>query len=105
MKNEFLGLLEESRHCISVMAVTGIRSEYDLMYPLLNEMHNSDNFDVSVVVTGAHLTPLHNYSVKEIEQDGFTICSRIETTIEQDDTTNRVLSCALLMKGLSLIHI
>ena len=100
MKNEFLGLLEESRHCISVMAVTGIRSEYDLMYPLLNEMHNSDNFDVSVVVTGAHLTPLHNYSVKEIEQDGFTICSRIETTIEQDDTTNRVLSCALLMKGL-----
>ena len=41
MKNERCGLLEESHQCISVMAVTGIRSEYDLMYPLLNEMHNS----------------------------------------------------------------
>ena len=100
MKNEHYGLLEESHQCISVMAVTGIRSEYDLMYPLLNEMHNSPFFNVSVVVTGAHLTSLHNYSVKEIEQDGFTICSRIETTIEQDDVTNRVLSCSLLMKGL-----
>ena len=77
MKNESLGLLDESNQCISVMAVTGIRSEYDLMYPLLNEMHNSAYFDVSVVVTGAHLTSLHGYSVKEIEQDGFTICSRI----------------------------
>ena len=38
-----------------ILAVTGIRSEYDILYPVLQELRNS-NFDVKIVVSGAHLS-------------------------------------------------
>lgn len=100
MKNDGKTLLQECHGKISVMAVTGIRSEYDLMYPLLLAMSKSEKFEVMVVVTGAHLTAIHEHSVKEIENDGFNIVSRIHTSISHDDNLHRVKSCSELMAGL-----
>ncbi|MBU1619179.1 MAG: UDP-N-acetylglucosamine 2-epimerase (hydrolyzing) [Gammaproteobacteria bacterium] len=94
-------LINQCNGRIKVMAVTGIRSEYDLMFPLLDELERSDSFELSVVVTGSHLTPLHNYSVSEIEKDGFSIVARIQTDIARDDTGHRVKACAQLMMSLA----
>lgn len=83
-----------------VLAVTGIRSEYDLMYPLLNKLNNSNEFELFIVVTGAHLTSLHNYSVNHIINDGFNIAAKIETPIQNDIPSQRVESCAIFMQHL-----
>ena len=31
-----------------ILAVTGIRSEYDILYPVLKELQNSKNFDLKI---------------------------------------------------------
>ncbi len=41
---------------IKVLAVTGIRSEYDILYPVLEKMRDSNNFNIKLVVSGAHLS-------------------------------------------------
>lgn len=83
-----------------ILAVTGIRSEYDLMYPLLKKLDNCSEFELFLVVTGAHLTNLHNYSVNHIIDDGFNIVAKIKTPIQQDIPSQRVESCAIFMQQL-----
>ena len=41
---------------IKVIAVTGIRSEYDIILPILKEINNNKNFDLKLVISGAHLS-------------------------------------------------
>lgn len=89
---------------LRVLALTGIRSEYDLLYPLLDGMRRDPAFDVGVIVTGAHLTPLHRHSVRQIEADGFEIRARIRSLVlakESNAITERVRSCARLLRGLA----
>ena len=45
-----------------ILALTGIRSEYDILYPILAGL-DKKKFDLSIAVSGAHLS--HNF--------GFTI--------------------------------
>jgi len=61
-----------------ILAVTGIRSEYDILYPVLKELNSHPNFDLKVVVTGAHLSDWHGFSVEKIENDGFEIVEKID---------------------------
>lgn len=95
-------LLEQCEGKIKVLALTGIRSEYDLMFPLLTQLENSPQFDLGIIVSGAHLTPLHNYSVQHIEQDNFKIVDRIENYLNSSSTSAKVHSIGSLIQGLSI---
>jgi GDP/UDP-N,N'-diacetylbacillosamine 2-epimerase (hydrolysing) len=96
-------LLESCGGCIKVLALTGIRSEYDLLYPLLKELDKDPNFDLGIIVCGAHLTALHNYSVKQIEQDGFHIVERIENLLFSNSVMGKSKSAGILLQGLSQV--
>ena len=61
-----------------ILAITGIRSEYDILYPVIDTLKNSGNFNVKVVVSGAHLSDWHGSTVKKIEEDGLKIADNIE---------------------------
>ena len=61
-----------------ILAVTGTRSEYDIIYPVLKELNNSPFFDLKVVVSGAHLSDWHGLTLKAIEADGFEIVDKID---------------------------
>lgn len=37
-----------------ILALTGIRSEYDILYPILKEFEKQ-NFEIAVAVSSAHL--------------------------------------------------
>jgi GDP/UDP-N,N'-diacetylbacillosamine 2-epimerase (hydrolysing) len=99
MKNETL--LEECDGHIRVLALSGIRSEYDLLYPLLNQLEQDPCFDLGVIVCGAHLSSLHNYSVREIETDGFRIVERIENLLYSDSTASKARSAGILLQSLA----
>ncbi|WP_205520056.1 UDP-N-acetylglucosamine 2-epimerase [Virgibacillus doumboii] len=83
-----------------VLALTGIRSEYDLLFPLLKALDKDNQFDLRIVVSGAHLSPLHNYSISQIEKDGFYIADKIETLLYSDSLMGKVKSSAVLMQSL-----
>lgn len=84
-----------------LLALTGIRSEYDLLYPLLKEIHGDNELELGVIVAGAHLSPLHNFSVKQIEEDGFSIVERIDNLLYSDRVSAKAKSASILMQTLT----
>lgn len=84
-----------------VLVLTGIRSEYDLLYPLLKEIDNSEDFELGIVVSGAHLTPLHNYSFRQVEQDGFKIVGKIDNLFYSNTASAKAKSTGVLLQSLA----
>ena len=52
---------------MKILAVTGIRSEYDYIFSVLNELRKS-NHKIKVAVSGAHLSHMHNETWKTIKK-------------------------------------
>ncbi len=84
-----------------ILAITGIRSEYDIAYPVLERLRRSGDFQVCVAVSGAHLSDLHDYSAARIEADGFEIVDRIDTLLMTNRTVQRAKGVGLLVAGLT----
>jgi len=95
------GLLKSCGGVIRVLAVTGIRSEYDLLYPLLVAMQEDDAFALGVAACGVHPTPLHEYSLSLIEQDGLPVVDVIENLLYSDSRAAKAKSTGLLIQGLA----
>lgn len=66
--------------------VTATRAEYGLLKWLMKEVEESQEFELQVVVTGAHLLEEQGHTIDIIEADGFHID---ETVDAQLDTTSK----------------
>lgn len=97
------GLFSTANGRLKVFAVTGIRSEYDLLQPLLAAMRDEGSFDIGVIACAAHLTPLHGYSVRHIRADGFRLVAEIESLLFANSELARVKSLGILLQDLSQV--
>lgn len=86
-----------------ILVVTGIRSEYFLARPILQAIVDHPALTLQLVVTGAHLSPLHGYSVHAVENDGFPILERIESLLYSDRDAARVKGAATQLQLLAHI--
>lgn len=68
-----------------IIYVSGTRAEYGLMRAILKKLDDDVEIDLSICVTGMHLSPLYGSTLKEIETDAFRICGSI--TVNTDETT------------------
>ena len=84
-----------------VLGITAIRSEYFLQRPILRAIVDHPGLELELVVTGAHLSPLHGLTVKEIEADGFQIAARIENLIYSDRDAARLKGAATQLQVLA----
>ena len=84
-----------------VLAITGIRSEYFLQRPIFQAIMAHPELELEVVVSGAHLAPFHNYTVRTIEADGMPIVARIENLLYSDRLGGRLKSTAGQLQILS----
>jgi len=84
-----------------VLAITAIRSEYFLQKPILRAIVDHPGLELELVVTGAHLSPLHGHTVKDIEADGFPIVARIENLIYSDRDAARLKGAASQLQVLT----
>lgn len=84
-----------------VLAVTGIRSEYDIIYPVLKKMQNDPEIDLKVVVSSAHLSDWHGFTLKKIEEDGFEIADKIDSLFMTNRTVQRPKGIGMLVYALS----
>lgn len=75
-----------------ILAVTGARSEYDILFPVLEKLNDDPDFDLQIIVTGAHLSENYGKTVTNIENDGFIIADRIYNLINTDEKIGRVIS-------------
>lgn len=69
---------------VRLCVVTGSRAEYGLLAPIILSASQREEFDLSVIVTGAHLSPEFGYTANEIEKDGIEIDRKIEILLSSD---------------------
>ena len=84
-----------------IAVVTGIRSEYNLLYPIMKAIDEHPDLELNIIVTGAHLTDSYGGTVKEIVEDGFHIVEHIESLLDADSASSRVKSAAIQLAGLA----
>jgi UDP-hydrolysing UDP-N-acetyl-D-glucosamine 2-epimerase len=82
-----------------VLAFTGIRSDYDLLSGVFRALHQDPQFEIGLIVSGAHLSPTYGMSVENIETDGIPIIARIESLIDANTSTSRLKSASILLQG------
>jgi len=84
-----------------ILGITGIRSEYEISHPVFNALNQHKNIDFELVASGAHLSSLHNYTIKDIKKDKFKIMDEIENLISGNSGTSRVKGIGILIMGLT----
>src|SRR5262245_14764639 len=67
-----------------ICVVTGSRAEYGLLYWLLQELRADARAELTLVATGAHLSPAHGESYRLIEKDGFKIDAKVDLQLAGD---------------------
>lgn len=68
-----------------IAVVTGTRAEYGVLGSVLKAIEARPELELSLVVTGMHLSHEFGYTVREIENDGFRISARVDM-LPGDDT-------------------
>ena len=84
-----------------VMCITGVRSEYFLQRPIFQAIMDHPELELELVVAGAHLSPMHGSTVKDIEADGFPVVAKIESLLYSDRDAARIKGAANQMQVLS----
>ena len=82
---------------MKILAITSIRSEYDLMTPLFFELQGDADTELKLLVGGAHNSPSFGYTRQDIKKDGFDILIEIESLIDADSKSGRLKSAAVLL--------
>jgi len=76
-----------------ITVTTGTRSEFGLLHTVLEEISNSKNLELFVLVAGMHLSKKYGSTIKEITKAGFNIHGTIPMVPKQD--TNYDMSVSL----------
>jgi len=82
-----------------ILALTSIRSDYDLMSTLYERLRADRRIDLRLLVSGAHLSPAYGYSVRHIREAGMPILAEIETLISADTPSSRLKTASGLLNG------
>lgn len=69
-----------------ICVITGTRAEYGLLYWSMKALQVDQNIDLTVCVTGMHLSPEFGLTYKKILEDGFLINEKVETLLSSDTT-------------------
>jgi UDP-hydrolysing UDP-N-acetyl-D-glucosamine 2-epimerase len=67
-----------------ICVVTTNRADYGIYRPVLRQIEKDPALDLSLIISGAHLSPQFGLTVNEIEQDGFDTSERVELLLGSD---------------------
>ena len=82
-----------------ICIVTGTRAEYGLLYWLMKEIQSDLDLQLQLIVTGMHLSPEFGLTYRTIEEDGFTIDTRVEMLLSSDTPVGIAKSIGLGVIG------
>jgi UDP-hydrolysing UDP-N-acetyl-D-glucosamine 2-epimerase len=85
----------------TIAVVTSSRADYSHLYWPLKDLNAHPDVDLKLIVLAAHLAPQFGSTVKEIEQDGFQIASRIECLLNSDTDVGMAKTLGLAVLGLA----
>jgi UDP-N-acetylglucosamine 2-epimerase (non-hydrolysing) len=83
-----------------IAVITGTRAEYGLLYWSMRELQTRD-VELHLIVTGAHLSPDHGMTVKQIEADGLPIAARVDMQLTSDSLEDITRSMGIGLSGIA----
>lgn len=86
-----------------IIAVTGARSEYDLLYEVYKKLDDDPTIDFSILVTGAHLSENFGKTIQFIENDGFKILGTVYNLVDCDSKVGRIISLGNQVQSIAQI--
>ena len=84
-----------------VCIITAARSEYGLLKWVIDGVYHDNELQLQLVVTGAHLSKKHGYTVQFIEEDGYPITARVDMQLNSEDKTDIIRSMGHCSIGMS----
>ena len=85
---------------LRIIAITGIKSEYDILFPVLKNLKDNGH-ELLIAVSGAHLSDQHNNTINRIIDDGFNIVEKIDSLLSTDRIVQRSKGVGLIIQGLT----
>jgi len=82
-----------------ILALTMIRSDYDLMSSLYQLLDDDQEIELKLLVGGAHLSESFGYTVKQIEDDGYDILLKVESLLDSNSKLARIKSFSILLQN------
>src|ERR1700687_3030150 len=95
-----IGPQTNMEHPRRIFFLTGARSEYDLMIPVMRAVCATPGLRVEVIAGAAHLSPFHGMGIEHIRRDGFPILGTVESLLSSESWQGRALSYSNLFEGL-----
>ncbi|WP_316899969.1 UDP-N-acetylglucosamine 2-epimerase [Pseudodesulfovibrio indicus] len=83
-----------------ICVFTGTRAEYGLLTPLLKRLHADPEVELSLLVSGSHLSARHGSTVDAIRADGFPVGAEVPLPLEDDSRLGVTLAMGEAMGGL-----
>lgn len=84
---------------MKIAVLTATRAEFGLLKPIILKLLKDDFFDVSVLVTGMHLSSDFGNTYKEIEDAGIEITKKINIQLSSDEPSAISKTMALALMG------
>ena len=84
-----------------ICVITGSRSDYGLLYGLMRKIEKSERLELKIIAIASHLSAIHGFTFKEIEDDGFIIHKKIECILSSDSDSSVIKSMGVALLGLS----
>lgn len=84
-----------------VVVVTGTRADYGIYYSVLKAIEKHPDLELSLVVTGMHLSPEFGNTVREIEKDGFKIDATVDMLLSADTGSAIAKSVGIGLMGMA----
>lgn len=84
-----------------VCVITATRAEYGLLKPLMQLIKASNQLQLQIIATGAHLSPEFGLTYKNIENDGFVIDEKVEILLSSDTAASIAKTMGMAMIGMA----
>jgi len=83
-----------------IAIITGTRAEYGLLYWTMRELQER-GAELQLIVTGAHLSPDHGMTVKQIEADGWIVAAKVDMKLSSDQPLQLARSMGTGLSGIA----
>ena len=85
----------------NIALLTTSRADYGILRPLIKKLNKSTWCNLSIIVSGTHLSKNHGYTVNEIKKDGYLVEHQVDITQVGDSPNAICKSLALGVIGIS----
>ncbi|BCS87543.1 UDP-N-acetylglucosamine 2-epimerase [Pseudodesulfovibrio sediminis] len=84
---------------MKITVFTGTRAEYGLLLPLLKRIDAAPDTDLSILVSGSHLSERHGHTIDAILADGFTVSAQVKLPLDDDSRTGVATAMGEALSG------